>query len=136
MSEGQSEPQSAAQPEFQPASILSLAYLGDAVFELCVRDMLTRENGLTHNGYNKLAKNYVPAIKQAAMYHKIFPYLTEDEQSVIKRGRNLNTSSRAKNAPAADYRHATGLETLFGYLYAAKQYDRLKEIFDLCVTEQ
>jgi ribonuclease-3 family protein len=116
-------------------SAMSLAYLGDAVFELCVRDMLTGQNGHTLNGYNKLAKQYVPATRQALMYHKIYPSLTEDEQAVIKRGRNLKTATRAKNASATDYRHATGLETLFGYLYATKQYDRLKHIFTLCVTE-
>jgi ribonuclease-3 family protein len=116
-------------------SALSLAYLGDAVFELCVRDMLTRQKGLTLNGYNKLAKRYVPATRQALMYHKIFPLLTEEEQSVIRRGRNLHTATRARNASAADYRHATGLETLFGHLYVTEQYDRLKYIFTLCVTE-
>jgi ribonuclease-3 family protein len=116
-------------------SILSLAYLGDAVFELCVRDMLTRANRLSLNGYNKLAKQYVPAVRQAVMYHKVFPFLTGDEQAVIKRGRNLNTATRAKNATATDYRHATGLETLFGHLYATGQYDRLHEVFQICVNE-
>jgi ribonuclease-3 family protein len=116
-------------------STLSLAYLGDAVFELCVRDMLTRQGGLTLNGYNKLAKQYVPATRQALMYHRIYALLTEDEQAVIKRGRNLKTATRAKNASATDYRLATGLETLFGHLYVTKQYDRLNYIFLLCVTE-
>ncbi len=116
-------------------SALSLAYLGDAVFELCVRDMLTRANGLSLNGYNKLAKQYVPATRQAVMYHRVFPFLTGDEQVIIKRGRNLNTATRAKNAPATDYRHATGLETLFGHLYATGQYDRLREVFEICINE-
>jgi ribonuclease-3 family protein len=116
-------------------SALSLAYLGDAVFELCVRDMLTRTNGLSLNGYNKLVKQYVPATRQAVMYHKVYPYLSEDEQAIIKRGRNLNTATRAKNAPATDYRHATGLETLFGHLYATGQYERLKEVFQICIKE-
>jgi ribonuclease-3 family protein len=116
-------------------SILSLAYLGDAVFELCVRDMLTRENRLSLNGYNKLAKRYVPAVKQAVMYHKIFPFLTEDERVIIRRGRNLNAATRARNASATDYRHATGLETLFGHLYATRQFDRLREVFQICINE-
>jgi ribonuclease-3 family protein len=116
-------------------SASSLAYLGDAVFELCVRDMLTRTNGLSLNGYNKLAKQYVPATRQAVMYHRVYPFLSEDEQAIIKRGRNLNTATRAKNAPASDYRHATGLEALFGHLYATGQYDRLNEVFQICIKE-
>ena len=114
----------------------SLAYLGDAVFELRVREMLLvqSKNGTSAHMLNKMARKYVSAPAQAAMYHAIFPTLTEEEQSVIKRGRNLHNTSRAKNAEVADYRHATGLETLFGFLYENGDHARITELFERCVT--
>ncbi|MCL2708572.1 MAG: ribonuclease III [Defluviitaleaceae bacterium] len=110
----------------------SLAYLGDAVFELCVREALVRKRDLTLNELNQLAKRYVSADAQHKMYHEIYDSLSETEQAVIKRGRNLRASSRAKHAEMGAYRHATGLETLFGFLYLSAQANRLEEVFGLC----
>lgn len=110
-----------------------LAYLGDAVFELLVREMLLRE-GVPFRAINRRAKDYVSARAQSEMYHKIFPALSEEEQSALKRGRNLHTLSRAKNAGVSEYRHATGLETLFGYLHQKGDFARVNEIFILCVA--
>ena len=109
-----------------------LAYLGDAVFELLVRDMLIHE-GIAFKHLSRHAKNYVSAVAQSAMYHKIFDQLTEAEQAIMKRGRNLHQTSRAKNAGVMEYRHATGLESLFGYLHYGKQFVRLQEVFALCI---
>ncbi|MCL2500745.1 MAG: ribonuclease III [Defluviitaleaceae bacterium] len=117
-------------------SVAALAYLGDAVFELRVREMLLNkyESNATPNALNRQARKYVSATAQSAMYHAIFPLLTEEEQAIMKRGRNLHTSSRAKNADATDYRHATGLETLFGYLHERGERGRIDELFNLCIS--
>ena len=116
-------------------SVAALAYLGDAVFELRVREMLLsrNENGAALHQLNKQARKYVSAPAQAAMYHAIFPTLSDEEQAIMKRGRNLHTTSRAKNADMADYRHATGLEALFGYLYEKGDHMRLAELFEMCI---
>jgi len=111
-----------------------LAYLGDAVFELMVREMLLQE-GVPFRSINRRAKNFVSAMAQSVMYHKIFHQLSPDEQTIIKRGRNLHTCSRSKNAGVTEYRHATGLETLFGYLHQKGDTPRLKELFTLCVSD-
>lgn len=114
----------------------SLAYLGDAVFELLVRQMLLAQsaNGASIHALNRRARTYVSAVGQAGMYHAIFPLLTEEEQAIMKRGRNLHSTSRAKNADVAAYRHATGLETLFGYLHEKGAHERLNEVFALCIS--
>lgn len=117
-------------------SAQGLAYLGDAVFELCVRAMLTADGSRPARELNREAKRYVSAGAQARMYHRIFDLLTEEEQSVMKRGRNLNPTARAKRADMTDYRHATGLEALFGYLYLKGCHARVEELFTLCVTER
>ena len=106
-------------------SIKALAYLGDAVFELFVRDMLIKSGS---SNLTKKSKEFVTANAQSEMYHKIFSLLEKDEQAICKKGRNIKTSN------TAEYRHATGLEVLFGYLYIKEKHDRLKEIFELCVN--
>lgn len=113
-------------------SSAELAYLGDAVFELLVRDMVLQK-GILFQELNNHAKNYVTAVAQARMYRKIFPVLTEREQDIMIRGRNLNSSSRAKSARVSEYRHATGLEALFGYLHLQGDFTRIDEIFKLCI---
>ena len=113
------------------AGMAELAYLGDAVFELMVRDMLTKES-VPFRDMSRRAKDYVSAVSQSVMYHRIFDQLTEGEQAIIKRGRNLHSVSRAKSARVSEYRHATGLEVLFGYLHYREEFTRLKEVFALC----
>lgn len=110
-----------------------LAYMGDAVFELHVRNMLLKDGGRPVHALNKQARQYVSAPAQAAMYHHIQPLLTDEERLVMKRGRNLHSASKAKNADTSDYRHATGLETLFGYLFLKNEHQRILEVFNLCV---
>ena len=115
-------------------SAAELAYLGDAVFELFVREMLVNE-GVPFREINRRAKTYVSAHAQSAMYHKIFPVLSSEEQSIMKRGRNLHSLSRAKNAGVSEYRHSTGLEALFGYLHKNGETARVREIFNMCICE-
>jgi len=112
----------------------ALAYLGDAVFELWVREKLLADGLPVHKAHRK-AKSLVSAVAQADMYHHIYPSLPPDEQTIMRRGRNLHPLTRAKNAEATDYRHATGLEALFGYLYQQRNIQRLEEVFAICVSQ-
>jgi len=116
----------------QGVGTAELAYLGDAVFEIMVREMLLQQE-LSFHDLSPTATKYVSATAQAQMYHRIFPTLTEEEQAYAKRGRNLHSGSRSKSSSVTDYRHATGLEALFGWLYLEKNETRLREIFELCI---
>ena len=100
--------------------------MGDAVFELYVRKMLLSKGSRSTNTLHGQARQYVSAPAQAAMYHYIEDFLTPEEQAVMRRGRNQ------KKTGTTDYRHATGLETLFGHLFLTEQHDRLAEIFEIC----
>ncbi len=114
-------------------SPLCLAYMGDAVFELLMRKKIIDENNVGADKLHVINRGYVNAKAQASMYFKIAPLLTEQELSIMKRGRNAKSPTKAKNATITDYRHATGLEALFGYLFLTGQNDRLNEIFNECV---
>ena len=118
----------------QSIDTAELAYLGDAVFELCVREMLIAA-GIPPRDLSRRAKQYVSATAQAVMYHRIFMRVTQEEQAMMKRGRNLHSTSRAKNAAVVDYRHATGLETLFGFVYHRGDKVRVAELFALCIED-
>jgi len=119
--------------EYSP---LNLAYLGDAVFELMVRETLVSDSLENVRSLFGKSKTYVRASAQSQSYFRIFERLTPDERQIAKRGRNCKPSGKAKNASVAEYRHATGLEALFGYLYLSGKTERLKEIFALCVPDE
>lgn len=116
-------------------SPLTLAFVGDTVFDLFVREKLVCEANRPVNRLHKAATGYVSAAAQAKAAQKILPSLTEREISVLKRGRNAHTNHKAKNASEGDYHYATGLEALFGYLYLSGEADRLRELFDLIITD-
>ena len=116
--------------EYSP---LNLAYLGDAVFELMVRETLVSDSLENVRCLFRKSKSYVSASAQSQSYFRLYDHLSPDEQQIVKRGRNSKPSSKAKNASVMEYRHATGLETLFGFLYLSGKTERLKEIFALCV---
>ncbi len=113
---------------------LSLAYIGDAVFEIFARSKVVKENNSNVNKMNSLTREYVKAVNQAKMFHKAMEIATEEEQGVLRRGRNAKANHNAKNASVGEYKHATGLEALFGYLYLTGQIDRLEEIFNYIIT--
>jgi ribonuclease-3 family protein len=119
--------------EYSP---LSLAFLGDAVFELYARSRVVLGSAGNVSSLHKKTKAYVNASSQRQMYFRIFSLLEPDEQAVLKRGRNSKTNSKAKNASVADYQHATGLESLFGYLFLKGDKKRLDEIFEICIREE
>jgi len=119
--------------EYSPQN---LAYLGDAVFELMVREILVTGSSENVRSLFRKSKAYVCASAQSKSYFRIYDSLPADEQQIAKRGRNCKPSSRAKNASVMDYNRATGLESLFGYLYLSGKTERLKEIFALCFPDE
>lgn len=117
-------------------SPLVLAYIGDAVFEMCVRTMVVTEANAPVNILNKKTRKYVNAKAQSEMFYKIKDSLTEEEFAVLKRGRNAKSFTSAKNSTISDYRHATGLEALFGYLYLKGLNERIIKLFKLCIENK
>lgn len=111
--------------EFSP---LALAYIGDACFEILVRSEIldVRKNP---NKLHRESIRFVRAKSQRELFEKIEENLTDEEIKIFKRGRNAKSHTVPKNADPIDYRIATGLEALFGYLYLLKRYNRIREIF-------
>ena len=114
-------------------SPLVWAYMGDSVYEQYVRDYLINQGILKNGAYHKKAIKYVSAESQVKILKKIDEYLTDDEKEIVKRGRKSNPHSHAKNADIVDYKWATGLEALIGYLYLTKQEKRLNEVLKMCI---
>ena len=111
-------------------SSASLAYLGDCAIELCVREYLVKEKGLSSSAkLNKEALQFVKASRQAEAMKNIIDILTEEESAVFHRGRNMGHSNTPKSATMAEYRSATGMEALFGWLHLAKRQERINELF-------
>ncbi len=111
-------------------SSASLAYLGDCAIELCVREYLVKEKGLSSSAkLNKEALRFVKASSQAEAMKNILDILTEEETNVFHRGRNMGHSNTPKSATVAEYRSATGMEALFGWLWLAKRQERINELF-------
>ena len=116
-------------------SPLNLAFVGDTVFDLFVRETLVCQANRPVNKLHKEATKMVKAQAQAEAAQKILPLLTEEEMSVFKRGRNAHTNHKAKNASEGDYHYATAVEALFGYLYLKGKIDRLRELFSAMTAE-
>ena len=110
-------------------SALDLAFVGDGVYGLLVREMLARDGSRPVGELHRMAVAYVNATAQAAAYDRIAPLLTEQEQAVYRRGRN-GGAHPPKNANPGDYAKATGLEALFGYLYLNGAQERARELFE------
>lgn len=106
-------------------SPLSLAYIGDAVYDLVIRTLIVSKGNTPVNKMHKRSSGFVNAAAQAAMIKALDDCLTKEEQSVYKRGRNAKAVSSAKNASIKDYRSATGFEALVGWLYLTEQFERL-----------
>ncbi len=109
-------------------SPLTLAYIGDAVYDLVIRSVVVERANRSANDLHKKTVRYVKAETQAAMIMALLDELTSDEEAVYKRGRNAKSYTTAKNASMGDYRKATGFEALMGYLYLTNQMDRLLEL--------
>lgn len=115
-------------------SASELAFIGDAVHTLFVRESLLQTQK-TISGLNKLCSKYCSARYQAKVVDKIANILNEQESDVLRRGRNLDSKTRAKNASVEEYRKATAFETLIGYLYLQNLTDRLNLILNISMEE-
>lgn len=109
-------------------SPLTLAFIGDSVYELIIRSLVTEQSNRPANQLNKAKVHYVNAGAQAFIVDAIMDRLTEDEMAVYHRGRNAKSYTSAKNQSVLDYRKATGLEALCGYLYLDGQMMRVLEL--------
>ena len=111
-------------------SPLALAYIGDGVYEMFIRSYVLSKGNAPVNKMHKASRELVRASSQAKLYYLIEELLSEEEKAVLKRGRNAKSVSVPKNGDVTEYRHATGLEALIGYLYIEGKIDRIKEIID------
>ncbi len=115
---------------------LVLAYIGDTVYDLYVRTKLVTSTGLTAHGLHLAAAKRVCAKAQAEAYRRAEDILTEEETAIFRRGRNSHIGTVPKNASIADYRSATGLEAVIGWLYLSGKDERLAEIMTILLDEQ
>lgn len=109
-------------------SPLTLAYIGDSIYDVIIRTVVVERGNRAANKLHKTAVKYVNAGTQAAMIEALQDYLTEEEVAVYRRGRNAKSYSTAKNATVGDYRKATGMEALLGYLYLSDRLERAIEL--------
>ena len=116
------------QVDIQTYSPLTLAYIGDAAYELVVRTFLVDQGNSRPDKLHRKASSMVKASAQAAMAEALKDSFTEEELSVYRRGRNAKSPTMAKNASMSDYRKATGFEALMGYLYLKGEQKRLIDL--------
>ena len=109
-------------------SPLTLAYIGDGIYDLIIRSLVVAKGNTRASELHKRTSQIVKAKTQAEMIELIMPLLSEEEADIYKRGRNAKSPTMAKNATMADYRKATGFEALMGYLYVKDQVPRLIEL--------
>jgi len=112
-------------------SPLTLAYIGDAVYDLVIRTIVVEQGNRAANVLHKTTVKYVNAAAQAAMIQTILDCMTEEELAVYMRGRNAKSHTVAKNASIEDYRKATGMEAVIGYLYLSDRFGRALELVRL-----
>ena len=116
-------------------SPLTLAYIGDGVYELVIRTILVKKGNCPVNRLQKKASSLVKAGAQSAIMEVIEEKLTPEELSVYRRGRNAHSPTMAKHATMADYRRATGFEALMGYLYLKEDYTRMLTLIRMGIGE-
>ncbi len=112
-------------------SPLTLAYIGDAIFDLVVRSVLVNRGNTAVNNLHKKASAIVKAPTQAAIAAAIMDNLTDEEKDIYRRGRNSKPHTKAKNASTMEYLEATGLEAVIGYLYLLGDMDRVCDLIGM-----
>jgi len=122
--------------DLRRVSVLGLAHVGDAVYDLMIRTWLCISGISTAKGLHGGAVSFVSAKAQSAAFVRIRPHLTEQEFDIYKRGRNTQVSSVPRSSSHNEYHTATGLETLFGYLYLGGQTERLEELFEFVIADE
>ena len=115
--------------EYAQISSGDLAYLGDAVIELLVREHLIRLGRTGAGNLNRLAREYITAMRQSDAVERILPLLEANEADVYRRARNQHKAAPPPSATAVQYRRATGLEALFAYLYLEGRWERMRFLF-------
>lgn len=113
-----------------------LAYYGDAVIELLARERVLHSGSNAPGKLNVLASKYVRATEQSRALEHIFPVMTEREHDIFRRGRNASHLSVPKSASVGEYRRATGMEALFGFIWLSGEYERARRLFDLAFPEE
>ncbi len=116
-------------------SPLTLAFIGDGVYDLVIRTMIVEKGNAPVNKLHKQVSNLVKAPAQMELFHRIEDMLTEEELAIYKRGRNAKSFTSAKNASITEYRIATGLEALIGYLYLDNRFGRVLELIHAGLEE-
>ena len=109
-------------------SPLTLAYIGDSIYDLIIKSLVINQGNRQVNKLHKETSMYVQASTQSLMMREMQEELTEEEHAVYKRGRNAKSVSPAKNQSITDYRRATGFEALLGYLYLKKEWKRMLDL--------
>ncbi len=110
---------------------LSLAFIGDAVYEILVREHLLEHGSLQVGKLHKMAVEMVRASFQADVFDFLEPIVSEEENGILHRGRNASATHIPKGANAIEYRKATGVEALFGWLYLEQKNERINELFEM-----
>lgn len=116
--------------DIREQSPLAMAFVGDAVYSLLIREHLVTDKRHPINKLNKMSVNYVSAKGQFLALELIGELLTEEEANMVRRGKNTSKASVAKNASVEEYRSSTGFECLLGYLKLTNQDDRIKQLVD------
>ncbi len=117
--------------DYKTLSPLTLAFIGDAVYDLLIREQLVCKANCPVGKLHKMKVKKVCCKAQSEIMKKLISMLTNEELSIFKRGRNAHTNHTPKNADVADYHNATGFETLIGYIYLKGDIKRLRELFEL-----
>ena len=115
-------------------SPLTLAYIGDVVYEIVIRTIIVEKGNAPVNKLHHKASSLVKAVAQKEAMEKILPLLTKEEEAIYKRGRNAKSYTSAKNASVIDYRIATGFEALMGFLYLMGRNERMLELVKIAVN--
>lgn len=118
-------------PDIITYSPLTLAYIGDGIYELYIRTILVKQGNCQANKLHKRASRLVKAPAQSAMVAVLEPLFTPEEEAVYKRGRNAKSYTTAKNATTGEYRRATGFEAVMGYLYLTGEYHRMIDLIKI-----
>ncbi|MEK5640297.1 MULTISPECIES: Mini-ribonuclease 3 [Paenibacillus] len=120
-------------PPSKPARLIPpivLAYIGDAIYEVAIRQYLISKTNLRPNQLHRSATGLVSAKAQSRIIGALEEMLTEEERDVVRQGRNAKSGTIPKNADVLEYRHATAFESLIGYLYYTGQFERMQELID------
>ena len=118
--------------DIEMLSPLVWAYMGDSVYEQYVREHIIMQGASKNGAYHRKAIKYVSANAQVKILRELEDSLSDEEKEIVKRGRNSNPHSHAKNADIVDYKWATGFEALIGYLFLMNKKKRLEQIINLC----